>query len=279
MTTEIKTFDGHLLAIDTSTSSMSIALARGGALIGEMSSQAERNHSIHLLPQIMELLNENGLHPRELDAFAVGVGPGSYTGVRIGVTVAKTFAWAHSMSLVAVSSLETMALGGLEAYLLHQGVRSAETGDARSLSALNTVCAQPETTTWIVPMIEARRGQAFTALYQAAGREWSCLVPDGIRLMSSWTEQLLAEAEKPDGKHPDRIIFTGETALHGEVLQRFFAAWGAGASEVPHEIRARHLAELGVLRLKQGLLAQPHTLVPNYTQLPEAEAKLLAHKS
>lgn len=269
-------FTGSMLAVDTSTSSMSIALTKGKSLLEELTSKAERNHSIHLIPHIQQLLSSVGLSPRELDAFAVGVGPGSYTGVRIGVTVGKTFAWTHGMSLLGVSSLEAMALGGMEAY-----AAAEVAGESRSpsvmLSALDHVC-KDSGTSWIVPMIEARRGQAFTALYQVADNRWSCLEQDGIRLMSRWTEELL-ERTRTAAKRPDRIVFTGETELHGEVLHRFFEEWDGEAAELPHEIKARHIAELGQVKWEAGYTEAPHGLVPNYTQLPEAEAKLLAKKS
>lgn len=276
MTNTTNVLEGTLLAVDTSTTSMSIALVRGNELLGEINSKAERNHSIHLLPQIQELLTTAGLSARELNAFGVGVGPGSYTGVRIGVTAAKTFAWTHGMALLAVSSLETMALGAAEAYVLDKAVQEGDGGS--TLRALDTVRNQSRTI-WVVPMIEARRGQAFTGLYQVSDRAWSCLEPDSIRLMSLWTQQLWQRASSNNENRPDCILFAGETKLHGEVLQRFFAEWGGEALELQHEIRARHLAELAQVRWGEGRTVAPHGLVPNYTQLPEAEAKLLAQKS
>ncbi|MBE1447377.1 tRNA (adenosine(37)-N6)-threonylcarbamoyltransferase complex dimerization subunit type 1 TsaB [Paenibacillus sp. OAS669] len=276
MTNTMNALQGTLLAVDTSTSSMSLALVRGNELLGEINSKAERNHSIHLLPQIQQLLTSAGLSAKELDAFGVGVGPGSYTGVRIGVTAAKTFAWTHGMALLAVSSLETMALGAAEAYLTG-GIAGAD-GNEPILSALETVRNQRKTV-WVVPMIEARRGQAFTGLYQASGQGWSCLESDSIRLMSAWTEQLLERALSSQEIKPDCIVFAGETKLHEETLQRFFAGWQGESAELPHEIRARHLAELARARWAEGRTEEPHGLVPNYTQLPEAEVKLMAQKS
>lgn len=279
MNSDNNKFTGSLLAVDTSTSSMSIALAKGKVLVDELTSKAERNHSIYLLPHIQQLLSSAGLRPKELETFAVGVGPGSYTGVRIGVTVGKTFAWTHGMSLIGVSSLEAMALGGMEAYAAKKGWgdRCADDSPPTTLSALDLVC-QADGTSWIVPMIEARRGQAFTSLYQAADHRWSCLEKDGIRLMSSWAEALLEKARTASHR-PDRIIFTGETEQHCEVLQRFFEEWGGEAAEWPHELKARHIAELGRVQREAGRTDTPHGLVPNYTQLPEAEAKLLGKKS
>jgi tRNA threonylcarbamoyladenosine biosynthesis protein TsaB len=281
MTSQSKAINGTLLAIDTSTSSMSIALTRGEELLGELNSKAERNHSIHLIPMIQQLLSSAHIQPHELDAFAVGVGPGSYTGVRIGVTVAKTFAWANSMALLGVSSLEALALGGGEAFLAGtEAILEMHAAAARGCSAMEALCKQSETI-WLIPMLEARRGQAYTGVYRASSKGWSCLAADGIRLMSTWCEQLLEKAlQAGEGEAlPDRILFVGETELHAEALAKFFESWPGASGIVNHEIQARHIAEIGQSHWKEGRIEQAHGLVPNYTQLTEAEVNLLAKKS
>ncbi|WP_240421051.1 tRNA (adenosine(37)-N6)-threonylcarbamoyltransferase complex dimerization subunit type 1 TsaB [Paenibacillus periandrae] len=254
---------GTLLAIDTSTSSMSVALTRDGELLGELNSNAERNHSIHLLPHIQQVLASAGLHSRDVDAFAVGIGPGSYTGVRIGVTVAKTLAWTHKKVLLAVSSLEALALGGVHTMRVSQS------------SAGKAPINELQEKVWVVPMFEARRGQAFTALYAAANQQWTCMATDGIRLMSSWSDELLKLAmdENRAAERPDRIIFTGETGLHEATIEQFCKSWTGSAEIVHHEMRARYTADLGRQQWKNGNTQEPHGLVPNYTQLTEAEVK------
>jgi tRNA threonylcarbamoyladenosine biosynthesis protein TsaB len=265
-----------LLAIDTSTGSMSVALTRGGELLGELNSKADRNHSLYLVPHIQQVLSSAGLHSREVDAIAVGVGPGSYTGVRIGVTVAKTLAWTHQKALLSVSSLEALALGCMELSLV------GDTAD-HQVSAWSSVLAQiagMNEIIWVVPMFEARRGQAFTGLYHASAGKWGCLVPDGIRLMSTWCEELLKRiSELEEAERPNRILITGETELHEETLQRFFQNWNGPAEIVACEMRARHIADIGYTRWKLGHVQEPHGLVPNYTQLTEAEVKWEAQKS
>ncbi|MEK3912886.1 tRNA (adenosine(37)-N6)-threonylcarbamoyltransferase complex dimerization subunit type 1 TsaB [Paenibacillus sp. FSL H7-0331] len=263
---------GTLLAIDTSTSSMSVALTRGGELLGELNSNAERNHSIHLLPHIQQVLASAGLHSRDVDAFAVGVGPGSYTGVRIGVTVAKTLAWTHQKVLLAVSSLEALALGGVHTML--ESPSHAGKGRTSGASVFSHI-EELQEKVWVVPMFEARRGQAFTALYQAANQQWSCLATDGIRLMSSWSEELLERAmdKSTETERPDRIIFTGETGLHEATIEHFSKSWTGAAEIVHHEMRARYTADLALEQWKHGDTREPHGLIPNYTQLTEAEVK------
>jgi tRNA threonylcarbamoyladenosine biosynthesis protein TsaB len=267
-----------MLAVDTSTNSMSVALTRGDALVGEITSAAERNHSLYLVPTIQRLLKEAGVRPKELSAFAVGVGPGSYTGVRIGVTVAKTFAWTHKLALIGVSTMEALALGGAvkawgggapEADGLVEGIVLHGKG---SLAA-------DERARWVVPMLDARRGQVFTGLYEVRGSKWKCLIPDGIRLMSAWVDELLSLLKEQGAASFTGVAFTGELELHLEEIRRFAGDCDTAVLEAPHKLLARHIAELGLDRWREGLVHEVHTLVPNYTQLPEAEAKLLAKKS
>lgn len=271
-----------MLSVDTSTASMTASLTRGGVLLGEITSRAERNHSLYLVPTLQRLMAAAGVSPLELGGFAVGIGPGSYTGVRIGVTVAKTFAWTHKLALLGVSSLEAMALGGAEATVGGVSFGLAEETvevNEGELSAMDRVLGETlksGETMWIIPLIDARRGQAFTALYEAGISGWKCGVPDGIRLISAWTEELLPLAAE---RKPDRIVFTGELEQHSEAIRLFASRYVGNVEETVHGSRARHIAELGRIRWERGETEDVHGLVPNYTQLAEAEAKLLAKRS
>lgn len=233
------------LCMDTATSEMTVAILENGKLRGEISTHAERNHSIGLLPNIQELLSSLGLSAKDLQAVIVGNGPGSYTGVRIGVTVAKTFAWSLGMDLIGVSSLEAMALGGRRSFLgqadsdrdLRQVNELSELKELNDLSELNELSQlnqlnqlnQEDGTAsysvqWIIPLMDARRTQAFTGIYEAKGSwhpqaymlrdkpvsmadasiiqaaqeghalhsddSWRQLVPDGIHLIQPWLEQI-----------------------------------------------------------------------------------------
>ncbi|MBP1153848.1 MULTISPECIES: tRNA (adenosine(37)-N6)-threonylcarbamoyltransferase complex dimerization subunit type 1 TsaB [unclassified Paenibacillus] len=271
-----------MLSVDTSTACMTTALTRGDVLVGEITSRAERNHSLYLVPMLQRLMAEAGVRPMELDGFAVGVGPGSYTGVRIGVTVAKTFAWTHKLGLLGVSSLEAMALGGAEAAvsgvsfgLAEETVEVHEGGLGGMDRVLGETIKSGETM-WLIPLIDARRGQAFTALYEAGPSGWSCAVPDSIRLTAAWTEELLQLAAE---RKPGRIVFTGELEQHSEAIRSFASRSTGCVEETVHGLRARHIAELGRIRWERGETEDVHGLVPNYTQLAEAEAKLLAKRS
>ena len=79
----------RLLAFDTSTSSLAVAVMENGKLLAEQNIHAERNHSAYLVTAIEKVLEGAGITKQELDGIAVGVGPGSYTGIRIAVTTAS----------------------------------------------------------------------------------------------------------------------------------------------------------------------------------------------
>jgi tRNA threonylcarbamoyladenosine biosynthesis protein TsaB len=259
-------FRGRILALDTSTAAMSIAILEEGQLLQEAHIHADRTHSLHLMPMIQELIQAADMKLSDLSAIAVGVGPGSYTGVRIGVTAAKTLAWTLKLPIIGISSLEAMALGAAMSDLLEQ------TEDNR---------LQPH---WIVPLMDARRAQAYTGLYTLDGEQWKCVAVDGIRLVERWleqlgqwvqTEQVTQVVAQPQCK-PVRISFVGEVASFLESLKPFTLLDSCLTQIKEVEISALHIGLLGSLRLAAGKKDNVHQIIPNYTQLTEAEANLLA---
>ena len=100
-----------LLAFETSAKAGSVALLEDGVLLAESYQNTGLTHSQTLLTMAEELLKSCGLTPQSVEAVAVAAGPGSFTGVRIGVAAAKGFAWGGELPLYGVSTLEAMALG------------------------------------------------------------------------------------------------------------------------------------------------------------------------
>jgi len=98
------------LAIDTSGPVGSVALRHDGRLLGERALDTQQHHSSLLLPTIDGLLRADGLAPRDVELWAVGLGPGSYTGIRVGIAAAKGFALAHGRPLVGAGSMEALLL-------------------------------------------------------------------------------------------------------------------------------------------------------------------------
>ena len=99
----------NTLLIDTSNQPMSIALMKDEEVLAAKTTNNKTNHSVQLMPGIQELFTQCDLTKENIDAIIVAQGPGSYTGVRIGVTVAKTLAYALNVRLFGVSSLEALA--------------------------------------------------------------------------------------------------------------------------------------------------------------------------
>ena len=265
--------DGVWLALDTSTASMAVALAREGRVLAERGSLSERNHSIRLLPEVESLLSEAGLSPRELAGIAVGHGPGSYTGIRIGVTVAKMMAWSLDVPLYAVSSLEALAYGPV----LHDPATGGRTGDR----------------TWIVPLMDARRGKAYAGLYESGPEGWRCLEEDGVRLVAEWLDQLVMRlaGSRPDGRaertadgisredgspEAPTVLFAGDHAAFRAELAAFAARVPAAVKTADLPLSASAVAALAWMHRDVCRVDDPHNLFPNYTQPSEPEKKLAA---
>jgi len=126
-----------MLAVETTAAIASVALMQDGVLVDEREADAGKKHAETLLPLIDTLLEENGVTIAQIDLFAVDVGPGSFTGVRIGVSLVNALAFAAGKQVVPVDSLETLALSA------------------------------GETNRPVAAMIDARNGNAYAALYQA----------------------------------------------------------------------------------------------------------------
>jgi tRNA threonylcarbamoyl adenosine modification protein YeaZ len=104
--------EDHFLAIDTATRTPILALGHpDGQLVGERRWVSEHRHGEQLLEQLDSLLAEAGVERRDLTAVVVGVGPGSFTGLRIGLATAKTIAYSLDVPIVGISTSEALALG------------------------------------------------------------------------------------------------------------------------------------------------------------------------
>ncbi|WP_055105690.1 tRNA (adenosine(37)-N6)-threonylcarbamoyltransferase complex dimerization subunit type 1 TsaB [Paenibacillus ihumii] len=277
----------RLLALDTSTSTLSVAVMENGRLLAERNIKAERNHSAYLVTAIEEAMAAAGVGKQELDGIAVGVGPGSYTGVRIAVTTAKTLAWSLGLPVSAVSSLAAIAFGAFAAgtgqvpgqIALAGDGASAETeaGGSRILAGADAEAAADSAHHWIVPLIDARRGQAYTALFSAAaGQIPRRIEPDAIRLVADWRDELAGRLQAlPPGQRPAGVWFVGDAAIHEAALEELRPLLGDTLHLRGYELEGAWLGLMGSEQFLRGALDDVHTLEPNYTQLAEAEAKKL----
>jgi tRNA threonylcarbamoyladenosine biosynthesis protein TsaB len=164
-----------LLHIETATDVCSVALSSGGKVIAEQSSSEKLSHASELMPLINRLLDNIGIQPSDLDAVSVSSGPGSYTGLRIGVSTAKGIAYALNIPLIAVGSLQSAAAGILD-------------------------LSNPSDDDLIIPMIDARRMEVFMAVYNRQLKELKASSP------------LIVDESSFEEWLPGRIIFGGSGA-------------------------------------------------------------------
>ena len=145
-----------ILCLETATPSCSVALVHNGEVLACEEEPKGQNHSEKLTLFIDSVMKKAGVSYDELDAVAVSMGPGSYTGLRIGVSTAKGICYAVSKPLVAVNTLESMAYGGcaLISPELSFPVISTERSERRNL---------PQNQKILIPMIDARRMEVYCA--------------------------------------------------------------------------------------------------------------------
>ncbi|MEI6576475.1 MAG: tRNA (adenosine(37)-N6)-threonylcarbamoyltransferase complex dimerization subunit type 1 TsaB [Bacteroidota bacterium] len=135
---------GLILCLETATAVCSVALVRNGSVIGHKESSAGNDHSATLTIFVEQVLSQTGLCLKDLDALAVSMGPGSYTGLRIGVSAAKGYCYALDIPLIAIPTLQAMAYG---------------------MKKLWEPKLQDNRPVLFCPMIDARRMEVYTALY------------------------------------------------------------------------------------------------------------------
>ncbi|WP_026693054.1 tRNA (adenosine(37)-N6)-threonylcarbamoyltransferase complex dimerization subunit type 1 TsaB [Peribacillus kribbensis] len=198
-----------VLAIDTSNYVMGIALLEDGKVSGEYITNLQKNHSVRVMPAIQDLMRECNVKPAELDKVVVAKGPGSYTGVRIGVTIAKTLAWTLNIPLSGISSLEVLAANG------------------KHFNGL------------ISPLFDARRGQIYTGLYGYNEGLLQTVKDDRNVLASDWAEELKQREEE--------ILFLGtDLPIHESVIKEIMGEKAKFAPYTSFNPRPGELAFLGI---------------------------------
>ena len=151
-----------ILCIETGTDICSVGIVNNGELISLRESDSGRDHAKKVAVFVDEILAENNIDPQQIDAVAVGEGPGSYTGLRIGVSFAKGLCYGLGKPLIAVSSLAALAAVAIEDY--KAGIIDIENWDSARLC----------------PMIDARRMEVYTQVFDSKANPLSSVTAEVV---------------------------------------------------------------------------------------------------
>ena len=221
------------LAFETSAKAGSVALLEGSKLLGESYQNTGLTHSQTIMAMAQDLITACGYTPQNIQAVAVAAGPGSFTGVRIGVAAAKGFAWGAELPCYGVSTLEAMALN-LGAY---EGL--------------------------VVGVMDARRSQVYTATFRAENGILTRLTEDRAISLQQLGEELSAATESV------YLVGDGSTLTYN-TLAGSVARLILPPEHRMHQ-RAAGVGLTAAAMIEQGLPGNGATLTPNYLRLSQAE--------
>ncbi len=226
-----------ILAFETSAKAASVALTENGKLLGESYQNTGMTHSQTLMVMAEDLLKAAGKSVKDLSAVAVAEGPGSFTGVRIGVAAAKGLAWGAELPCFGISTLEAMAvsLGAWQGY--------------------------------ICPVMDARRSQVYNALFYVNHGEIQRLREDRAIALSDLAEELKALEE------PIFLVGDGSNLCY-HTLKEVVPNLVLPPEHRMHQ-RAVGAALLAEGKLAAGETGDGAALAPNYLRLSQAERERL----
>ena len=223
-----------ILALETATLAGSVALVDDAlGLVGEVRINVAVAHAERLMPSITWLLDSSTTAVNDIDAIAVSIGPGSFTGLRIGLSTAKGFAFSLNRPIVPVPTLEAFA---------------------------RTI---PFSRHPLCPMLDARKGEVYAGLYQWEGDRCAVVMPERAvspaDLLKGITETVVFMGE-------GAVIYRDEilSAMEGRALFAPPSKMSPSASSV---------GELALEKLREGFSADPAGLIPRYIRKSEAEVR------
>jgi tRNA threonylcarbamoyladenosine biosynthesis protein TsaB len=223
-----------ILAVDTATQSCSAAVIDQRQLLAEITIGNGRTHSRHLMNIIDTVIDMAGLKVEQLDGFATSIGPGSFTGLRIGISAIKGLAYALDKPVVGISSLEALAWQ----------------------------CSQ--TPFLICAAIDARKKEVYSCLYRFAHQ---ALIKEGRERVASPTDTVRGIDE------PCIFVGNG-ALLYQELISAELGELAIFADDARHIIRASTIARLSLSRIKPISIEDVKLLVPQYIRKSDAELKI-----
>lgn len=228
-----------VLSLDTSTLMATCAVIEDDRLIGEYSVNQDMSHSENLMPMIEELLNNLKYDIEDIDLYAVAVGPGSFTGLRIGLATMKAFTHLFDKDIVGVSTLEGLAYN----------------------MAFSEV---------VIPMIDARRDRVYTAIYRWEKEELiEVLEPQVLEI-----EEILEKASEYE-----KVALIGDgTVCYKDNIQNILGDKAQIAKINQNICRAGSIGEIGLNKYKLGKVDNYFTLSPSYLRETQAQRELDSRK-
>ena len=223
-----------ILALDTATDSCSVAATDDGSVAAELTIRKNQTHSRHLMELVDSVLQIAGYGAADLDGLAVSIGPGSFTGLRIGISTIKGLALALDKPIVGVSTLEALA----------------------------RQCSQ--TPFLICPMLDARKGEVYTATYRFDADEL---------VQQTKARAMRPEALTGDIKSPCLFIGTG-ARLYRQSIAAAAGSLAYFVSGGQNTIRASSVAFLSMPRFEARDTDEIADLIPHYIRKSDAELKV-----
>jgi tRNA threonylcarbamoyladenosine biosynthesis protein TsaB len=228
-----------ILALDTTTRGGSLALMRGGDLLEVFAGDAARTHATRLPGDILDCLARHRLAIGDVELYGVAVGPGSFTGLRIGIATVQGLAFAHERPVVGVSALDALVEAGDAVARRH-----ADQGGLRAA--------------WM----DAQRGEVYACLYRRRADRWEMLAGPAVGrpsdMLAAWAAEL-AEAS---------VEFVGDGAvMYAAVLSDLLP--GRARLLVPDPPLAAAIAAIAARRASEA--GPPHRIRPLYVRRPDAE--------
>jgi tRNA threonylcarbamoyladenosine biosynthesis protein TsaB len=223
------------LAIDTSTTTATVALLQNSETVVEIFVNLGKNHSCVLLPLIEQICKMTNMPIDEIDLFVCTVGPGSFTGIRIGLSTVKGFALATGKPVVGVSTLEALAM---------------------NLSGSDFV---------VCPMLDARKNQIYSALYRT----------DGNTAPKMMREETVTEINFFLQSINENVIFLGDGAgKYAKTIKDTLVEKAHFTIGINNHIRASMVGLLGEKKLHDGECTDSISLMPKYLRSSDAESKI-----
>ncbi len=229
-----------ILAIETTAKMGGISIIRNGEILAEIMHAGAETYCVRLLPDIEKIFASLDISWKDLSGVAVSLGPGSFTGLRIGIATAKAIAFSLDIPILGIPTLDALATN-------------------------ITACSD----LLICPVIDARKEQIYTAIYTYRKNELT-------KITSYMAIKPLEFIQTLSGKN-ESICFLGDGLIrYNEIFDSFFQKTRCfAAAKNLNYVKASNIAFLAALRLKKGQKDDPLTLQPIYIRPSDAEVKKL----